>query len=90
MQSDFLYSVQDCLIYGGYIVRIVYARCVRQIVAQYFVRLDDNALRAIAVSAVISYLISLTVDNPSLVGPLTPLVNLVLVGIQQFIKSPEE
>ena len=44
----------------------------------------------IAVSAVISYLISLTVDNPSLVGPLTPLVNLVLVGIQQFIKAPEE
>lgn len=44
----------------------------------------------IGVSAVISYLISLTVDNTSLVGPLTPLVNFVLVGIQQFVKAPDE
>lgn len=44
----------------------------------------------IAISTVISYLIGLTVNNPSLVGPLTPIVNLVLVGVQQFIKAPEE
>lgn len=43
----------------------------------------------IAASSVISYLISLIADDPNLVGPLTPLVNLVLYGVKQFLVAPE-
>jgi hypothetical protein len=38
----------------------------------------------IGVSAIISYLITLTTDNPELFGPLTALVNVVLVTIKQI------
>lgn len=37
----------------------------------------------LALSAVISYLITLTTDNPDLFGPLTVVVNLVLVFLKQ-------
>lgn len=37
----------------------------------------------LALSAVISYLITLTTQNPDLFGPLTVLVNLVLVFLKQ-------
>ena len=44
----------------------------------------------IAVSAVISFLISKMTDDPNLFGQLTPLVNLLLVGIKQFVVAPEK
>jgi fatty acid desaturase len=37
----------------------------------------------LAVSAVVSYLITLTTQNPELFGPLTVVVNLVLVFLKQ-------
>lgn len=37
----------------------------------------------IGASAIVSYLITLTTDNPDLFGPLTVVVNLVLVFLKQ-------
>ena len=37
----------------------------------------------VGLSAIISYLISLIADNPNLIGPLTPIVNVVLVALKQ-------
>lgn len=37
----------------------------------------------VGLSAIISYLISLIADNPNLLGPLTPIVNIVLVTLKQ-------
>lgn len=37
----------------------------------------------VAISAIISYLISLITTNPNLVGPLTPVVNVVLVALKK-------
>lgn len=39
----------------------------------------------IAASAVISYLIAITTDQPQLFGPLTGLVNLLLFAAKQFV-----
>jgi hypothetical protein len=43
----------------------------------------------VAVSTVISYLISLLANDPTLVGPLTPIVNVVLVMLKKFFETPE-
>lgn len=37
----------------------------------------------VGLSAIISYFISLIADNPNLLGPLTPIVNIVLVTLKQ-------
>lgn len=37
----------------------------------------------VGLSAIISYFIGLIADNPNLVGPLTPIINVVLVGLKQ-------
>lgn len=39
-------------------------------------------------SAVISYLITLLTDQPELFGPLTPVINVVLVTIKQAFTKP--
>lgn len=42
----------------------------------------------VGLSAIISYFIALLADNPNLLGPLTPIVNVVLVTLKQvFSKS---
>lgn len=42
----------------------------------------------VGASAVISYLITVLTDQPELFGPLTPLVNVVLVTIKQAFTKP--
>lgn len=42
----------------------------------------------VGVSAVISYLITLITDQPELFGPLTPIVNVVLVTLKQVFTDP--
>lgn len=42
-----------------------------------------KAAAYIGISAVISYLITLLADQPELFGPLTPIVNIVLVTLKQ-------
>lgn len=44
----------------------------------------------VAVSAVISYLIAETTSKPELFGPLTPIINMVLVFVKQFVTAPKE
>lgn len=39
----------------------------------------------LAASAVLTYLITLTTDNPEFIGPLTPLVNLALVAARDMV-----
>jgi len=41
----------------------------------------------LAVSAVISYLITLSTDNPEFFGVLTPIVNLGLVALRDLFKQ---
>ncbi len=43
----------------------------------------------IGLSAVISYLITLIANQPELFGPLTPIVNIVLVTLKQLFTKPE-
>jgi len=43
----------------------------------------------IAASAVISYLITVVTDQPELFGPLTPIVNIILVTLKQAFTKPE-
>lgn len=38
----------------------------------------------VGVSAILSYLITLTADQPDLFGPLTALINVVLVTVKQL------
>lgn len=38
----------------------------------------------VGVSAVLAYLITLTTDQPDLFGPLTGLINIVLVAVKQI------
>lgn len=42
----------------------------------------------IGLSAVISYLITVVTDQPDLFGPLTPVVNIVLVTLKQAFTKP--
>lgn len=42
----------------------------------------------VGISAIISYLISLLADQPDLIGPLTPIVNVVLVALKQVFTQP--
>lgn len=42
----------------------------------------------VGLSAVISYLITLITDQPELFGPLTPLVNVILVTLKQAFTKP--
>lgn len=42
----------------------------------------------VGLSAIISYLISVIADNPNLLGPLTPIVNVVLVTLKQVFTKP--
>lgn len=42
----------------------------------------------VGASAVISYLITVLTDQPELFGPLTPLVNVVLVTLKQAFTKP--
>lgn len=58
-------------------------------------RIDkDQALKIgkaalyVGLSAVISYLITLIADQPELFGPLTPIINIVLVTIKQAFTKP--
>lgn len=44
----------------------------------------------IGLSAVISYLITLIADQPELFGPLTPIVNIVLVTLKQVFTQPNQ
>ncbi len=44
----------------------------------------------VAVSAFISALIANLASNPDLFGPLTPIVNVILVAIKQVFTTPEE
>jgi len=39
----------------------------------------------VAVSAIIAFLIAQIAKTPELFGPLTPLVNIVLVGVKNFV-----
>lgn len=41
----------------------------------------------VAVSAAISYLITLLADQPDLLGVLTPIVNVVLVTLKKFFEA---
>lgn len=43
----------------------------------------------LGLSAAISYVISLIANDPSLFGPLTPIVNIVLVTLKQLFTKPE-
>lgn len=42
----------------------------------------------IGLSAVISYLITVITDQPDLFGPLTPIINIVLVTLKQAFTKP--
>ena len=42
----------------------------------------------IGLSAVISYLITVLTDQPDLFGPLTPIINIVLVTLKQAFTKP--
>jgi hypothetical protein len=44
----------------------------------------------VGASAVISYLITLIANQPDLLGPLTPIVNVVLVTLKQVFTKPAE
>lgn len=44
----------------------------------------------VGLSAVISYLITLIADQPELFGPLTPIVNIVLVTLKQIFTQPNQ
>lgn len=56
---------------------------VSKITKQQAIKIVKTALY-IGVSAVISYFITLTTEQPELFGPLTAIVNIVLVTIKQF------
>lgn len=43
----------------------------------------------VALSAGISYLITLVTNQPELFGPITPIVNIVLVTLKQLFTKPE-
>ena len=43
----------------------------------------------LAVSAVLTYVITLSTDNPEFFGPLTPMVNLALVAARDFLKADQ-
>jgi hypothetical protein len=42
----------------------------------------------VGASAIISYLITVITDQPELFGPLTPLVNVILVTLKQAFTKP--
>lgn len=48
-----------------------------------------NVAGYLLVSSVLSAVISLITDNPTLFGSLTPAINLLLVGIRELFKKPE-
>lgn len=56
---------------------------VSKITKQQAIKIVKTALY-IGVSAIISYLITLTTEQPELFGPLTAIVNIVLVTVKQF------
>lgn len=41
----------------------------------------------LAASAVVSYILTLTTDNPEFFGPITPLVNLGLVALRDMLRE---
>lgn len=43
----------------------------------------------IGLSAIISYLITLIANQPELFGPLTPIINIVLVTLKQVFTQPQ-
>ena len=43
----------------------------------------------VGLSAVISYLITLIANQPELFGPLTPIINIVLVTLKQVFTQPQ-
>jgi hypothetical protein len=47
-----------------------------------------KAAAYVGASAAISYLISLIAGDPDLFGPMTPIVNVVLVGVKQIFTDP--
>lgn len=55
----------------------------------------DQALKIVkatvyvGLSAAISYVITLIANDPALFGPLTPIVNIILVFLKQLFTKPE-
>jgi len=43
----------------------------------------------LAASTAISYLISVVTDDPTLFGPLTPLINVLLVSVKQIFTTEQ-
>lgn len=43
----------------------------------------------VALSAAISYVITQVTNDPALFGPLTPIVNIILVFLKQLFTKPE-
>lgn len=48
-----------------------------------------KAAAYIGLSAIISYLITLIANQPELFGPLTPIINIVLVTLKQVFTQPQ-